>query len=90
MAKTTHENVIGVGGMITAIAQALAHGRKFGSLKAHFLGGSFDIATVMPRPLSVAGLTNNGFKDRQLASQITISLFNVFHPRSHPAWETSQ
>ena len=45
---------------------------------------------VMPRPLSAAGLTNNGFKDRRLTPQITTSLFGVLRPCSHAAWETSQ
>ena len=44
---------------------------------------------VTPRPLSVAGLTNNGFKDRWLAPQIITSLSGVFRPRSHAAQETS-
>ena len=46
VAKTTHENMIGVGGTITAIAQALNHGGKFGTLEPHFLGGHLDIATL--------------------------------------------
>jgi len=32
VAKTTHENVIGVGGIITTIAQALDHSGKFRTL----------------------------------------------------------
>jgi len=46
VAKTTHENVIGVWGTITMIAQALGHGGKFDSLEPHFLRGSLDIATL--------------------------------------------
>ena len=44
--KTTHENVIGVRGTITMIAQALGHEGKFGNLKPHFLGESLDMATL--------------------------------------------
>jgi len=33
VAKTTHENIIGVGGTIIAVAQALGHRGKFGSLE---------------------------------------------------------
>ena len=46
VAKTTHENVIGAGGTVTAIIQALGHEGKFGSLKPRFLGGSLDITTL--------------------------------------------
>ena len=52
--------------------------------------GSALIPFVMPRPFSVAGITNNGFKDRRLAPQITTSLFGVLRPRSHAACKTSQ
>jgi len=38
----------------------------------------------------VAGLTNNGFKGRWLAPQITTSLFGMLPPCSHAAWKTSQ
>ena len=48
------------------------------------------IPSVMPRLLSVAGLTNNGFKDRRLAPQISTSLSGVLRPYSHTARETSQ
>jgi len=48
------------------------------------------IPSVMPRLLTVAGLTNNGFKDRRLTPQITTSLSGVLRPRSHAARETSQ
>jgi len=41
----------------------------------------------MPRPLSIAGLTNNGFKDHRLAPQITTSLSGMLRPHSHAAWE---
>ena len=44
----------------------------------------------MPWPLSITGLTNNDFRDRRLAPQITTSLSGVFRPRSHAAWKTSQ
>jgi len=40
---------------------------------------------IMPRPLSVVDLTNNGFKDRRLALQIITSLSGVLHLRSHAA-----
>ena len=46
VAKITHESVIGVGGTITVIAQALGHEGKFGSLEPHFVGGGLDIATL--------------------------------------------
>jgi len=46
VAKTTHSNVIGVRGTITAITHALGYIRKFGTLKAHFLGGNLDIVTL--------------------------------------------
>ena len=52
--------------------------------------GSALIPSVMPELLTVAGLTNNGFKDRRLAPQITISVSGMFRPRSHAAQETSQ
>ena len=45
---------------------------------------------VVPRPLTVASLTNNGFKDRRLTPQITTSLSGVLRPRSHAARKTSQ
>ena len=45
---------------------------------------------VTPQPLSFAGLTNNGFKNRRLALQIIRSLSGVFRPHSHTAQETSQ
>ena len=48
------------------------------------------IPSVTPRPLSIAGLTNNSFKDRRLTPQITTSLSGVLRPRSHVAWETFQ
>ena len=44
----------------------------------------------MPRPLTVAGITNSGFKYRRLVPQIIIGLFGVLRPRSHAAWKTSQ
>jgi len=46
VAKTTHENVIGVGATITAIAESLGHSGKFHTLEPHFLGGSLDIAAL--------------------------------------------
>jgi len=46
--------------------------------------------SVMPRPLSVAGPTNNSFKDRRLAPQITTSLSGVLRPHTHAACETFQ
>jgi len=52
--------------------------------------GSTLIPSVMLRLLSVEGFTNNGFKDRRLAPQITTNLSNVLRPHSHAAWETSQ
>ena len=42
------------------------------------------------RLLLVASLTNNSFKDRRLASQITTSLSGMLRPRSHSAQETFQ
>ena len=62
-----------------SLSTGTAHGR-----------GSTLIPSVTPRPLSVAGLTNNGFKDRRLGPQITTSLSGVLRPRSHATWETSQ
>lgn len=47
VAKTTHQNVTGVGGKITALAQELSHSGKFGFLEPHFLGGNLDIATLV-------------------------------------------
>ena len=44
----------------------------------------------MSRLLMVAGLTNNGFKDRRLVPQITTSLSGMLRLRSHAACETSQ
>ena len=48
------------------------------------------IIGIMPRPFIVAGLINNGFKDRRLTSQVNTSLSGVFRLRSHAAWEISQ
>ena len=45
VAKTNHQNVIGVGFTIAATAEALNHGGKHGSLEPHLSGGSLDIAT---------------------------------------------
>jgi len=38
--------VIGIGGTITTIIEALGHSEKFSSVEPHFLGGSLDIATL--------------------------------------------
>jgi len=48
------------------------------------------IPSAIPRPLTVPGLTNNGFKDRRLALQIITILSNVLHPRSRAARKTVQ
>jgi len=47
MSKTTYKNMIGVGGTITTIAQALGHGGKFSIRKPHFLGGNVDTAILI-------------------------------------------
>jgi len=47
--------------------------------------GSALMPSVMSRPVTIAGITNNGFKDRRLAPQMTTSLFGVLRPRSHAA-----
>jgi len=46
VAKITHENVIGLGGTITAMAQALGHSGKFSTLEPHLSCGILDIATL--------------------------------------------
>ena len=59
VAKTTHKNVIGVGGTIKVIVQALDHGEKFGTLEPYFLGSSLDIVTLTHMSiLDIKGGTN--------------------------------
>jgi len=43
VAKTAHEKVIAVEGIITAIAPALNHSRKFECFEPHFSGASLNI-----------------------------------------------
>jgi len=44
--KTTHKNVLSIGGTVTAIAITLGHSEKLFHLEPHFLGGYLDIGTL--------------------------------------------
>jgi len=46
VAKTTHENLISVGAIITTIAESLGHSGKIHTPELHFLGRSVDISTL--------------------------------------------
>jgi len=46
VARTTHKNALSIGGMITAISQALGDSDKFTHLEPHFLGDHLDIDTL--------------------------------------------
>jgi len=45
--KINYNNVIGVGGIITAIAKGIGFGGKFGILEAHFTGRILELATLV-------------------------------------------
>ena len=46
VAKTSNQNVLSVGGTITAIAIALGYSSRLSTLEPHFLGGHLDLVTL--------------------------------------------
>jgi len=46
VAKTSNKNVISVGGIVTAIVNALCYSPQLSTLEPHFLGGHLDLGTL--------------------------------------------